>query len=67
MPPGDDHPQRTGAGIVKIMIVALLLLLIGGKFGLGVSLAHFACAAALATILYFLWRGLKPHLPREWR
>jgi hypothetical protein len=62
MPANDDHPRLTGAGPVKVVIMALLLLLIGGKFGVAVSLIHFACAIILAAILYFLWRGLLRHL-----
>jgi hypothetical protein len=62
MPANDDHPQLTGAGGVKVVIMALLLLLIGGKFGVAVSLINFACAIVLAAILYFLWRGLLRYL-----
>jgi hypothetical protein len=67
MPANDDHPRLTGAGTVKVVIVALLLLLIGGKFGVSVSLIHFACAIVLAAILYFLWRGLLLHLSNRKR
>jgi hypothetical protein len=67
MPANDDHPQLTGAGPVKVVIVALLLLLIGGKFGVTVSVLHFAGAIVLAAILYFLWRGLLQHLSNRKR
>ena len=62
MPANDDRPQASGARIVKVMILALLFLLIGGKFGVTVSVLHFGCAIVLAAILYFLWRGLLQHL-----
>ena len=67
MPVGDDHPQATGAGIVKVIIIALSLLLVGRRFGLMLSLLHFAYAIVLATMLYFLWRGLRRHLARRWQ
>jgi hypothetical protein len=44
------------------MILALILLLVGRKFGLAVSLIHFTGAVILAALLYFLWRGLRQFL-----
>lgn len=67
MPANDDHPQLTGAGTVKVVILALVLLLIGGKFGVAVSLINFAWAIVLAAIFYFLWRGLVLHLSNRKR
>ena len=63
----NDNPRLTGAGAVKVVIMALMLLLIGGKLGVAVSLIHFACAIVLAAILYFLWRGLLLHLSNRKR
>jgi len=66
VPANGERPQVNGAGIVKVMILALLFLLVGRKFGLAVSLIHFAGAIVLAALLYFLWRGLRQFLsPRN--
>jgi glucose-6-phosphate-specific signal transduction histidine kinase len=62
MPANDSDPQVDGAGIVRVMILALILLLVGRKFGLAVSLIHFTGAVILAALLYFLWRGLRQFL-----
>jgi hypothetical protein len=62
MPANNDNPRVGGAGIVKVAILALILLLVGDKFGLAVSLIHFAGALVLATLLYFFWRGLRQFL-----
>lgn len=62
MPANDDSPRADGTGIVKVMILALLFLLIGGKFGIGVSLTSFSCCLILAAVTYFLWRGLGRYL-----
>ena len=62
MPANDDRPQVSGTRIVKVMILALLFLLIGGKFGVRVSLINFSCCLILASLIYFLWRGLSRHL-----
>jgi len=58
MPANDDRPQVNGAGIVKVVILALLFLLIGRKFGVPVSLINFSCSLVAAAVAWFLWRGL---------
>jgi hypothetical protein len=65
MPGDNDHPQITGAGIVKVMIMALIFLLAEEKIGLKMSLVHLAYAVALAVILYVLWSGLKQRSSRR--
>jgi hypothetical protein len=62
MPADNDNPRVGGAGIVKVVVLALLLLLLGKKSGLAVSLIHFIGAIILATLLYFLWQGLRQFL-----
>jgi hypothetical protein len=65
MSANNDDPRIAGAGIVKVVILALILLLVGDKFGLAVSLIHFAGALILAALLYFLWRGLRKFLSSQ--
>ena len=65
MPANNSDPHVGGAGIVKVAILALILLLVGRKFGLTVSLVHFTGALILAALLYFLWRGLRQFLSRR--
>lgn len=62
MPANDDRPQVNGTRTVKVMILALLFLLVGGKFGVRVSLSNFFCCLIVAAIAYFLWRGLSQYL-----
>ena len=61
----NDNSRVGGAGMVKVVILALVLLLVGRKFGLAVSLIHFTGALILAALLYFLWRGLRQFLSRR--
>jgi hypothetical protein len=62
MPANDDRPQVDGTGIVKVTILALFFLLVGGKFGVSVSLSNFFCCLIVAAVVYFLWRGLSQYL-----
>ena len=62
MPANNNDPRVGGAGIVKVVILALLLLLLGGKFGVAVSLVDFTGAIVLAALLYLLWRGVRQFL-----
>ena len=62
MSANDDRPQVNGTGIVKVTILALLFLLVGGKFGVAISLTNFFCCLILAAVAYFLWRGLSQYL-----
>lgn len=64
MPANDDHPPVAGATTVKVTILALFLLLVGGKFGLAVTLVHFAYAIILAAVMYLFWRGFRQHRSR---
>jgi hypothetical protein len=46
--------EMTGAALVRIIVIALVLLLTADRFGWHISLLHFVIAAGLAAILYFL-------------
>ena len=58
--PVDKRSELTGAAIVRIVIIALVLLLIGDRIGLAISLQNFVIAIGLAAILHFftwkIWR-----------
>jgi hypothetical protein len=52
----DRRPQNTGAWLVEIVVVALVIQLIAYRFGLAISLSHFAVAIGAASILHFVGR-----------
>ena len=52
--PLEKRSELTGAALVRIIVIALVLLLIADRFGSHISLLHFVIAAGLAVILYFL-------------
>jgi hypothetical protein len=62
MPANDDRPKANGAAIVKVVVLALLFVLIGGKFGMPVSLVNFLVCLLPASLAWFLWRGLRRYL-----
>jgi hypothetical protein len=61
MSDNDNDPYVAGAGIVKIAIIALVIMLVGDQFGIAISLPTFLYATILAVILYFLYRKVRRH------
>jgi hypothetical protein len=57
MSANDNDPYIAGARIVRIVIIALFIVLVGDRFGGAISLLNFMYAMALALILDFLCRA----------
>jgi hypothetical protein len=55
----DNHRGMTGAWIVRIAILALLILVAEAKYGRAISWTNCAYAVGLAAMLYFLARKLR--------
>ena len=51
----NSDPYVAGQGIVKIIVIALLLLLVGDRFGIPISWLSFACAMISAIALYWIF------------
>jgi hypothetical protein len=49
-----EHSFRKDIKIVRIAILALLLLLVGTKFGFEISILHFLFAIVIATVMYLV-------------
>ncbi len=54
----DRGPQNSGAWLVEVMIIALVIQLVAHRFGLAITLSHFAAAIVAASILHFVGRKL---------
>jgi NhaP-type Na+/H+ or K+/H+ antiporter len=66
MPTGNKDPYVAGQEIVKIIVIALLFLLIGDRFGVPISWLGLICAIISAVIFYLVFR-LIWRLAMRWR
>jgi hypothetical protein len=60
-----EHTLGVGFSVVETAIIALVLLLIGHKFGLPFSVFHLAIAICVAATLHYVGRKLWRLLTRN--